>query len=117
MTPDAAHSLTSIIDKGTTVELRSKYNGRLTDNLLQWSSDHMNQRLPLSAKGDQLVTLEKIDLMEGVKKFLLARPPVKKDPALMGGAQVPTSLPLFHPAPSPPLPLHTAALRLVKFNV
>jgi len=103
MSPDAAGSLHSIIDKGTTVELRSKYNGRLTDNLLQWSSDHMNQRLPLNSKGDELVTLHKIDLSEGVKKFLLARPPQKKDPALLGGEQVEQQLAMWGLAEYSPL--------------
>ena len=62
MTADAASSLGAIIDKGTTAELRSKYNGRLTDNLLQWASNEMNERLPLDATGDQLITLSKSDL-------------------------------------------------------
>ena len=42
---------------GTDQALRSKYNGRLTDNLLQWASDEMNQRLSLDASGDELVPL------------------------------------------------------------
>ena len=57
LTPDATAGIGAIIDKGTTAELRSKYNGRLTDNLLQWASDEMNQRLSLDASGDDLVPL------------------------------------------------------------
>ena len=88
MTADAASSLGAIIDKGTTAELRSKYNGRLTDNLLQWASNEMNERLPLDATGDQLITLSKSDLATAIGRFATARPPVKKDPALLGGEQV-----------------------------
>eukprot|EP00310_Coccolithus_braarudii_P023997 CAMPEP_0183357952 /NCGR_PEP_ID=MMETSP0164_2-20130417/47803_1 /TAXON_ID=221442 /ORGANISM="Coccolithus pelagicus ssp braarudi, Strain PLY182g" /LENGTH=589 /DNA_ID=CAMNT_0025531715 /DNA_START=12 /DNA_END=1781 /DNA_ORIENTATION=+ len=88
MTDDASKNLASIIDTGTTKELRSKYNGRLTDNLLQWSSDEMNTRLPLTAHGEQLITLEKQDLQAAIKKFATSNPPSKKDPALIGGAEV-----------------------------
>jgi len=88
LTPDASAHLGSIIDKGTTKELRAKYNGRLTDNLLQWASDEMNTRLPLKATGDQLVTLERADIEKAVKRFVTAKPPMKKDPALLGGEQV-----------------------------
>eukprot|EP00967_Tisochrysis_lutea_P139943 scaffold254908_cov30-Tisochrysis_lutea.AAC.2 len=113
MTDDAAANLTSIIDKGTTKELRSKYNGRLTDNLLQWASDHMNQRLPLSAKGELLITLEKVDLMEAIKKFLLARPPQKKDPALLGGQQVEQQLKMWGLAEHSPLFVRAGYLQLI----
>jgi len=88
MTADAEKNLNAIIDKNTTADLRSKYNGRLTDNLLQWAADCMNQRLDLTASGEQLITLTKDDLSEAIKKFQLARPPQKKDPALLGGEQV-----------------------------
>merc|ERR1711953_1335372 len=44
LTSDAQNNLNSIIDKDTNADLRSKYNGRLTDNLLQWASDEMNTR-------------------------------------------------------------------------
>ena len=110
MTADAERNLNAIIDKNTTADLRSKcdgpaelptrsgehvtgltvrrYNGRLTDNLLQWAADCMNQRLDLTASGEQLITLTKDDLSEAIKKFQLARPPQKKDPALLGGEQV-----------------------------
>ncbi|EOD05039.1 hypothetical protein EMIHUDRAFT_125317, partial [Emiliania huxleyi CCMP1516] len=87
MTADAEKNLNAIIDKNTTADLRSKYNGRLTDNLLQWAADCMNQRLDLTASGEQLITLTKDDLSEAIKKFQLARPPQKKDPALLGGEQ------------------------------
>merc|ERR1712196_114804 len=36
MTQHAAQNLQALIDKETTAELRSKYSGRLVDNLLQW---------------------------------------------------------------------------------
>merc|ERR1719407_290724 len=75
MTGDAKANLAGIIDKGTTPELRSKYNGRLIDNLLQWASDEMNTRLPLDATGDQLITLTGTDFSNAVKKFATARPP------------------------------------------
>ena len=38
MTTDAQSNLGNIIDKGTDPELRSKYNGRLIDNLMQWAA-------------------------------------------------------------------------------
>merc|ERR1740139_1394011 len=88
LTPDATAGIGAIIDKGTTAELRSKYNGRLTDNLLQWASDEMNQRLSLDASGDDLVTLSKADLEKAVQRFITAKPPVKKDPLLLGGEKV-----------------------------
>ena len=92
MTDHAQASLESIIAKGTTPELRSKYNGRLVDNLLQWASDEMNTRLPLDAAGDQLITLETSDFANAIKRFATARPPTKADPALAGGKQVETQL-------------------------
>lgn len=95
LTPDASRSLGAIIDSGTTPELRSKYNGRLTDNLLQWASDHLNQRLDLRATGEQLITLDKSDLSAAIKKFALARPPQKKDPAMLGAEQVEQQLKLW----------------------
>ena len=76
--------------------LRSKYNGRLTDNLLQWASDEMNQRLPLDATGDQLITLSKQDLEHAIVRFTSARPPVKKDPTLWGGERVEQQLKLWN---------------------
>ena len=85
----------SILDKGTDAELRSKYNGRLTDNLLQWASDEMNQRLDLQATGDDLITLTKGDLEAAVKRFRTNKPPVKKDPALIGGAKVEQQLKMW----------------------
>merc|ERR1719453_2671498 len=90
MTEDAKANLVSIIEKGTTPELRSKYNGRLVDNLLQWSSDEMNTRLALDASGDQLITPETTDFQNAIKRFASARPPTKLDPALIGGKQVET---------------------------
>jgi len=92
MTGDAKANLAGIIDKGTTPELRSKYNGRLIDNLLQWSSDEMNTRLPLDATGDQLITLHATDFANAVKKFATARPPTKTDPMLLAGKEVETQL-------------------------
>ena len=89
-------AIESIIEKGTTQELRSKYNGRLTDNLLQWASDEMNQRLPLDATGDQLITLNKKDLESAIVRFTMARPPVKKDPTLLGGERVEHQLKLWN---------------------
>jgi len=95
LTADATNNLAAIIDSGTNADLRSKYNGRLTDNLLQWASDEMNTRLPLNAKGDQLITLEKSDLASAIKRFQTARPPVKKDPGLLGGEQVEKQLKMW----------------------
>jgi len=92
MTEDAKAQLPSIIEKGTTPELRSKYNGRLIDNLLQWSSDEMNTRLPLDASGDQLITLHTSDFANAIKRFATARPPTKADPTLLGGKEVETQL-------------------------
>ena len=92
MTSDAQSSLESIISKGTTSELRSKYNGRLVDNMLQWASDEMNTRLPLDASGDSLITLETTDFSNAIRRFATARPPTKLDPALIGGKQVETQL-------------------------
>jgi len=48
----------------------------------------MNTRLSLQATGDELITLAKEDLQVAIKRFMTARPPQKKDPALMGGEQV-----------------------------
>ena len=39
LAPDAQTAMPGIIDKGTDAVLRSKYNGRLTDNLIQWAGD------------------------------------------------------------------------------
>ena len=38
--------------------------------------------------GEQLITLERQDLQAAIKRFVTARPPTKKDPALIGGAEV-----------------------------
>ena len=95
LTPDAARDIGAIISSGTNAELRSKYNGRLTDNLLQWASDEMNQRLPLDATGEQLITLDKADLQKATGRFTTSRPPVKKDPALLGGERVEQQLKLW----------------------
>ena len=92
MTADAQSKLEGIIDKGTTAELRAKYNGRLVDNLLQWSSDAMNSRLPLDASGDDLITLHTDDFQTAIKRFATARPPTKIDPTLVGGVEVETKL-------------------------
>ena len=48
----------------------------------------MNTRLPLNAKGEELITLSKSDLSAAIVRFKSARPPEKKDPALLGGEQV-----------------------------
>ncbi|KAL1522147.1 hypothetical protein AB1Y20_021787, partial [Prymnesium parvum] len=89
-------SITSIIEKGTTQELRSKYNGRLTDNLLQWASDEMNTRLDLNASGDQLITLAKGDFENAIKRFNTTKPPTKADPALLGGEEVEMQLKMWN---------------------
>ena len=53
------------------------YNGRLADELLQWASDEMKQRLPPDAAGDDLVnTLHTSDLANAIKRFATAQPPV-----------------------------------------
>merc|ERR1719408_1091700 len=92
MTDDARANLVSIIEKGTSPELRSKYNGRLVDNLMQWAADEMNTRLPLDASGDELITLHTTDFSSAVKRFATARPPTKVDPMLAGGKEVETQL-------------------------
>jgi len=92
MTADAERDLVSIMDKNTNAELRSKYNGRLIDNLLQWASDEMNTRLPLDASGEALITLHKSDFEKAIKRFATARPPIKVDPTLQGGQQVEAQL-------------------------
>ncbi|KAL3933059.1 MAG: hypothetical protein SGPRY_000446 [Prymnesium sp.] len=111
-------SISSIIEKGTTQDLRSKYNGRLTDNLLQWASDEMNTRLDLNASGDQLITLAKSDFEAAIKRFNTTKPPSKADPALLGGEEeLPSPLSPSHrlhallsptgpfkPFPAPPTP-------------
>jgi len=88
MEPAAQQSIEQIIKDGTSQELRSKYNGRLTDNLLQWASDEMNTRLSLDASGDQLITLSRSDFANAIKRFTTTRPPIKVDPSLMGGEEV-----------------------------
>lgn len=103
MTPDASQNISAIISQGTTAELRSKYNGRLTDNLLQWSSDEMNTRLPLDASGDQLITLTKSDFAAAIKRFQSARPPTKADPTLSGGKEVEHQLALWNLSEYSPL--------------
>jgi len=90
MTDDAKANIVNIISSGTTPELRSKYNGRLIDNLLQWSSDEMNTRLPLDASGDQLITLHKSDFENAIKRFATARPPSKT--VIAGGREVENQL-------------------------
>ena len=54
----------------------------------------MNQRLPLDATGEQLITLDKADLQKATGRFTTSRPPVKKDPALLGGERVEQQLKL-----------------------
>jgi len=103
MTPDASSNIGAIISQGTTAELRAKYNGRLTDNLLQWSSDEMNTRLPLDASGDQLITLARSDFAAAIKRFSLARPPTKVDPTLLGGKEVEHQLALWNLSEYSPL--------------
>ena len=56
----------------------------------------MNQRLPLDATGDQLITLSKQDLEHAIVRFTSARPPVKKDPTLWGGERVEQQLKLWN---------------------
>ena len=56
----------------------------------------MNQRLPLDATGDQLITLSKQDLENAIVRFVSVRPPVKKDPALWGGERVEQQLKLWN---------------------
>ena len=92
LTADASSCIGDIIQKNTTAALRSKYNGRLTDNLIQWASDEMNTRLPLDASGEQLVTLQKSDFDAAIKRFSSARPPTKADPTLLGSKEVETQL-------------------------
>lgn len=92
MTDDARANIVKIISSGTSAELRSKYNGRLVDNLLQWASDEMNTRLPLDASGEQLITLHKSDFENAIKRFQTARPPTKVDPSMVGGREVETQL-------------------------
>jgi len=89
MDAEAAAAIESIISKNTTQEMRSKYNGRLTDNLLQWAGDEMNSRLDsATATGDQLITYIKADFEEAIKRFSTSRPREKADPTLMGGEEV-----------------------------
>ena len=57
----------------------------------------MNQRLPLDASGDDLVTLSKADLEKAVVRFVTAKPPVKQDPLLLGGEKVTNQLQLWSP--------------------
>merc|ERR1719247_2157997 len=77
MTDDARASLGAIIEKETTAEMRSNFNGRLVDNLLQWANDELNQRLALDATGDDLITLHTSDFSKAMKRFATARPPQK----------------------------------------
>jgi len=48
----------------------------------------MNQRLPLDASGEDLITLSRSDIENAIKRFITAKPPEKKDPALLGGEKV-----------------------------
>jgi len=84
MAADAERNLGAIIDQHTDAELRSKYNGRLVDNLMQWSSDEMNTRLPLNASGADLITLTQSDFLGAIKRFKTARPPTKVDMTIHG---------------------------------
>jgi len=88
MSPDASSNMEYIINSGTDQNLRSKYNGRLTDNLLQWASDEMNNRLKSDATGDALITLVRSDFEVAIKRFKTNQPPTKADPALAGGEAV-----------------------------
>jgi len=92
MTPEASKDLGAIIDKGTNAELRSKYNGRLIDNLMQWAADEMNTRLPLNASGEALITLHKSDWELAIRRFATARPPTKVDNTLIRGREVDAQL-------------------------
>ena len=92
MTEDAKANIVNIIEKCTTPDMRSKYNGRLVENLLQWSSDEMNTRLPLDATGDELITLHTSDFANAARRFATARPPTKVDVTLLGGKEVETQL-------------------------
>ena len=89
---DAQQNLEKIIDTNTTKEMRSKYNGRLVDNLLQWANDALNERLPLDASGDDLITLTSADLGKAMEKFQTAKPPTKVDPTMIGSEEVVTHL-------------------------
>jgi len=88
MDADAASRMEDIINSGTDQNLRSKYNGRLTDNLLQWASDEMNNRLSSAATGDELITLVTSDFEVAIKRFKTNQPPTKADPSLVGGEAV-----------------------------
>ena len=88
LTRDASASIGTIIDKGTNAEMRSKYNGRLIDNLLQWANDEMNNRLPIDAPVEMLNTFEKVDLEKAMARFATARPPQKVDKTLGGGREI-----------------------------
>jgi len=88
MDREAEAAIESIIEKNTTKEMRSRYNGRLTDNLLQWARDEMNSRLDANSHGDELVTYTKADFEAAIKKFSTNRPREKLDPSLLGGQEV-----------------------------
>eukprot|EP01060_Flectonema_neradi_P009519 TRINITY_DN1677_c2_g1_i1.p1 TRINITY_DN1677_c2_g1~~TRINITY_DN1677_c2_g1_i1.p1 ORF type:complete len:528 (+),score=107.95 TRINITY_DN1677_c2_g1_i1:64-1584(+) len=69
MSPEVSRNLASIIETGTTPELRSKYNGRLVDNVVQWAADSLNGRLPITASAEDLITLNMSDFQFAFSKF------------------------------------------------
>jgi len=74
LAPDAQAQCAQIIEKGTTMALRARYNGRLVDNLFQWASDELNTRIKIGARGAELVTISLEDLKTAVSKFNQQRP-------------------------------------------
>jgi len=70
MTVDAEKNLGSIIEKNTDYDFRSKRNGRLTEDLLQFAGKHRDGRLSVSsATREQLITLTEDDLAEGIQRI------------------------------------------------
>ncbi|KAG8471315.1 hypothetical protein KFE25_009736 [Diacronema lutheri] len=74
LSADARAACAALIEEGTTAALRSRYNGRLVDNLFQWASDELNARIGVGVRGDELVTLTLADLQRAVGRFKQQRP-------------------------------------------
>ena len=69
LSPAVNQNLAGIIESGTTGALRSKYNGRLVDNVVQWAADSLNGRLSITATAEDLITLDIMDFQYAFSRF------------------------------------------------
>lgn len=84
--PKFTDAMTSLVEQQTDAEMLSKYNGRLTDNLLQWAKDELTHRLPVNAAAADLNHFRFADFIAAISKF--RKPGRKIAPSRASGDEV-----------------------------